>query len=161
MVLETYLWSYCQFHSLMVPCNIIQLHLNLFPHTYALLWLCCRQLLKTLWQKEKLLIMSNFSFCHNVFNSFQLLCFHYRKLSSAADLLYVGKGLSCRHYICKSYVHLLLTVKLHIIVHWSPVRDCWEVNGIDSKDSLNPLPHTTSLQQRTFKTSKQKYGKSL
>ena len=32
-----------------------------------------RRLLKTLWQKEKLLIMSNLSFCHYVFNSFQLL----------------------------------------------------------------------------------------
>ena len=28
----------------------------------------CRQFLKTLWQKKKLLIMSNFSCCHNVFN---------------------------------------------------------------------------------------------
>ena len=30
-------------------------------------------LLKTLWEKEKLLIMSNFSFTHNVFDSFEEL----------------------------------------------------------------------------------------
>ena len=33
--------------------------------------ICSRKLLKTLLQREKLYIMSNISFCHNVFNSFQ------------------------------------------------------------------------------------------
>ena len=32
-----------------------------------LLYVCSRSLLKTLWEMEKLLIMSNFSFCHSVF----------------------------------------------------------------------------------------------
>ena len=31
-----------------------------------------RQILKTLWEKEKLLITSNFSFSHNVFYSYQI-----------------------------------------------------------------------------------------
>ena len=41
---------------------------NPFPHTDAF-WRPCGRLLKTLWQKKKLLMTSNFSFFHNVFNS--------------------------------------------------------------------------------------------
>ena len=37
------------------------------PHIDAFWCLCSRQLLKKLWQKEKLLIISNFSFCHKAF----------------------------------------------------------------------------------------------
>ena len=62
--------------------------------------ICSRRLLKTKWQKKKLLITSNFSFCHIVFNSiknillliefsfFLLRCFQTRLL---ADCLYVRK----------------------------------------------------------------------
>ena len=39
------------------------------PLTAAFWCICSRRLLKSLWQKKKLLIMINFSFCHNVFNS--------------------------------------------------------------------------------------------
>ena len=45
--------------------------LNTFPHTDTFWRLCSRRPLKTLWQKEKLLILSNFSICHNAFNSIQ------------------------------------------------------------------------------------------
>ena len=39
-------------------------------HLVDALWhICSRWLLKKLWQKEKLLIMRNFSICHNFFNS--------------------------------------------------------------------------------------------
>ena len=47
-----------------------------FPQTDAFWSLCPRRILKTLWQKEKLLMMSNFSFCNNVFNSIQCFMFH-------------------------------------------------------------------------------------
>ena len=46
------------------------LWLNSFPHTDAFWRLCNVRLLKTLWQKEKLLKTSNLSFCYNVFNFF-------------------------------------------------------------------------------------------
>ena len=36
-----------------------------------------RQLLKTLWEKEKLLVTSNFSFSNNVFYSVIYLCHHF------------------------------------------------------------------------------------
>ena len=40
-----------------------------FPVTDSVWRLCSRWILKTIWQKEKLLIISIFSFCHNMFNS--------------------------------------------------------------------------------------------
>ena len=58
--------------KIIVQLCIIVIHwciLNLFPHTYPIWPLCSRRLLKTLWQKVKLLIMSNFTFCRNVFKS--------------------------------------------------------------------------------------------
>ena len=43
--------------------------------------ICSRWLVKTLWQNEKLLMMSNFSFCHNVFNSFWWLYLYFWRFS--------------------------------------------------------------------------------
>ena len=43
---------------------------NPFPNKPLFLCVCSRGLLKTLWQKEKLLVTSNFSFSHSVFYSF-------------------------------------------------------------------------------------------
>ena len=40
---------------------------NPFPHNPWFLHVCSRGLLKTLWEKEKLLVTSNFSFSHSVF----------------------------------------------------------------------------------------------
>ena len=44
--------------------------LSPFPNKPWILRVCSRSLLKTLWEKEKLLLMSNLSFSHNVFYSF-------------------------------------------------------------------------------------------
>ena len=41
--------------------------INPFPHIDIFRLICSRWLLKTLWQKVKLLIMCNFIFCHNIF----------------------------------------------------------------------------------------------
>ena len=40
---------------------------NPFPNTPFFLYVCCTSLLKTLWEKRKLLVMSNFSFSQSVF----------------------------------------------------------------------------------------------
>ena len=42
-----------------------------FPNKPLFLHVCITSLLKTLWEKEKLLVMSNFSFSHNVFCPFE------------------------------------------------------------------------------------------
>ena len=44
--------------------------INTFPHKPWFLRICSTNLLKTLWKKEKLLAMINFSFSHNVFNTY-------------------------------------------------------------------------------------------
>ena len=41
--------------------------INPFPKTPWFLRVCRKGLMKTLWEKEKFLIMSNFSFTHTVF----------------------------------------------------------------------------------------------
>ena len=43
---------------------------NPFPNEPLFLHVCSTSLLKTLWEKEKLLVTSNFSFSHSVFHLF-------------------------------------------------------------------------------------------
>ena len=49
--------------------------LNSFPNKPWFLRVCSTILLKTLWEKKKLLVTSNFSFSHSVFYPFQELLF--------------------------------------------------------------------------------------
>ena len=46
---------------------------NPFPNKPWFLRVCSTSLWKTLWEKEKLLVTSNFSFSHSVFNPFEEL----------------------------------------------------------------------------------------
>ena len=46
---------------------------NSFPNKPLFLRVCSTSLLKTLWEKEKLLLTSNFSFSHSVFYPFEEL----------------------------------------------------------------------------------------
>ena len=43
---------------------------NAFPNKPWFLRVCCTTLLKTLWEKQKLVVTSNFSFSHSVFYLF-------------------------------------------------------------------------------------------
>ena len=52
---------------------VIWERVNPFPNKPWFLPVCSISLLKTLWEKEKLLIMSNFSFFHSVFYPFREL----------------------------------------------------------------------------------------
>ena len=51
--------------------SCLSLTLNPFPNNPWFLHVCSSSLLKTLWEKEKLLVMSNFSFFHSVFCPFR------------------------------------------------------------------------------------------
>ena len=53
---------------------------NPFPNKPWFLRVCSTSLLKTLWEKEKLLIASNFSFSHSVFYPFRELSAIFAKL---------------------------------------------------------------------------------
>ena len=55
---------------------------NPFPNKPWVLCVCNRRVLKTLWEKEKLLVTSNFSFSHNVF-------YRFGKLSGILIKLYI------------------------------------------------------------------------
>ena len=81
----------------------IQSVINLFPNKPWFLCLCSASLFKTLWEKEKLLITSNFSFSHSVFylfgelstifNKFEIVVcqlFHFGRVYN----LLLGKGLN-------------------------------------------------------------------
>ena len=60
--------------------------INPFPNKPWFLRVCSTSLLKTLWEKEKLLVTSNFSFSNSVFYPFEDFCFPFLsnlKLSSA------------------------------------------------------------------------------
>ena len=64
-------WSMYVIIQLSVRLNGFFLSLiNPFPNKPFYLDVCSTSLLKTLWKKEKLLIMSNFSFSHGVFYPF-------------------------------------------------------------------------------------------
>ena len=69
---------------LMITCTELD-WLNPFPNKPWFLRVCSTSLSKTLWEKEKLLVTSNFSFSHSVFYPFTyILPFTYNlKLSSA------------------------------------------------------------------------------
>ena len=50
--------------------NTNPVHFNLFPNKPCFLCVCSTNLLKTLWEKEKLLVTSNFSFSHSIISPF-------------------------------------------------------------------------------------------
>ena len=61
---------------------------NPFPNK-PFLCVCSTSLLKTLWEKDKLLVKSNFSFSHSVFNQFGELCPIFTEFK-----IVIGKSLS-------------------------------------------------------------------
>ena len=74
-----------------------------FPQTNIFCRFCRRRLLKIVWQKEKLLIKTNFFICHTIFNFihfffclfyewFPYLFYYISLKSSVADLVYVWNG---------------------------------------------------------------------
>ena len=73
------------------------INFNPSPNKPWFLCVCSRNVLKTLWEKEKLLVLSNFSFFHSVFyRSKNFLSFSLNfKLSSANSFILEG------HKICR------------------------------------------------------------
>ena len=67
---------------------------NPLLHRYSFRHIKNRQLLKTLREKEKLLVTSNFSFSHNVFYSIRYLCLHLSTFFDIISLFAVELGKS-------------------------------------------------------------------
>ena len=58
---------HCFLRATILTLYSIDTHFNPFPNKRWFLRVCSTNLLKTLWEKEKLLLTSNFSFSHTVF----------------------------------------------------------------------------------------------
>ena len=58
------------FLKALIKARIVRKRVNPFPNKALSLSVCTTSLLKTLCQKEKLLLMSNFSFSHGIFYPF-------------------------------------------------------------------------------------------
>ena len=70
------------------------MHYNPFPNKPWFLRVCSTSLLKTLWEKEKLLVTSNFSFSHSVFYPFGELSVIFIKFKIVVCKLFsIWKGL--------------------------------------------------------------------
>ena len=83
-------------------CGLVQNFLvwewiNPFPNKPWFLCVCSKRLLKTLWVKEKLLIMSNFSFSHSVFYSFGKLSAIFIKIKIVVCKTYEFRSLKICH----------------------------------------------------------------
>ena len=65
-----------------------EIQLTPFPNKPWFLPVCSTSLLKTLWEKEKLLITSNFSFSHTVFHLFEELSAIFIKVKIVACKLF-------------------------------------------------------------------------
>ena len=95
--------------------------MNLFNPFSNKLWFSCinLSLLKTLWEKEKLLIMSNFSFFHSVFYLFWITFFHFCEIKN------------CRLQF------LLVWSSLKFVI-WERVKS---MNNLQEKQSDNFISH--------------------
>ena len=82
---------------------------NPFPNKPWFLRVCSTSLLKTLWEKEKLLVTSNFSFSHSVFNLFKELSFIFIKFEIV---------------VCK----LFQFGRVQNVVVWERVKQCFLPN---------------------------------
>ena len=73
VVLVLLVWESLETYRFVTVHNNITSTVNSFPSKPLFLHGCTTILLKTLWEKEKLLITSNFSFFHSVFYLFEEL----------------------------------------------------------------------------------------
>ena len=74
----------CQWNSIYCLSSLPMIYnkINPFPNKPWFLRVCSISLLKTLWEKEKLLVTSNFSFSHSVFYPFWTTFFHFHQIQN-------------------------------------------------------------------------------
>ena len=96
--------------------NIFKQLFNPFPNKPWFLHVCSTSLLKYLWENEKLLIRSNFSFSHSVFclfgelsaifNKFDIVVYQLFQVERLLNLLF-GKRLNKIYYSITTQYHIL------------------------------------------------------
>ena len=104
---------------------------NSFPNKLCFLRVCSTSLLKTLWEKEKLLVTSNFSFSRSVFYPFGELSAIFIKLIIVVCKLSVWKSLKIVVWERVKFSTCQKAILLHDSVsclangfHWSKIRWC-------------------------------------
>ena len=129
---------------------VIWQRVNPFPNKPWFLRVCSTSLLKTLWEKEKLLVTSNFSFSHSVFYPFKELSANFIKLKivicklfqfgSVRNLLF-GKGLK--------YVLADFSSKYPYCEYacWNKTHHArlMHANSLTLYYAVNPLPYNTAF----------------
>ena len=80
-------------HMCVTDHHDMTLAVNLFPNKPWFLRVCSRKLLKSLWEKEKFLVMSNFSISHSVFYPFGEFSAIFIKCKIVVCTLSVSKSL--------------------------------------------------------------------
>ena len=147
--------------SIFSPPKGRQILFNPFPNKPWFLRVCCTSLLKTLWDKEKLLITSNFSFSHSVFYSFRVLSAIFIKfeivvcklfqLGRVQKLLF-GKGLSvCPS--CKSVLPVNLSLLSVCPVLPSPVLPSGKKTVTRHKFSRKLVGNSKDISTDSFEDS--------
>ena len=126
---------------------------NPFPNKPWFSRICSKNLSKTLWEKEKLLVMSNFSFYHSVFYRFgelSAISLNLKLLSANSFSFFFGKELKMdhvgsktrsvghiieKHCVCsRGHIFNLIIVKLGQNVFFYEISDklkngsCWVKN---------------------------------
>ena len=111
------------YHTMMTFDTHKEKTFNSFPNRPLFLSACSTSLLKTMWEKEKLLVKSNFSFSHSVFYLFVELSAIFIKFESV--VCKVSLGLSSTA-ICLIYLSVVMTctlftgLKMTFLVHCKP-----------------------------------------
>ena len=122
------------------PCNT---YINPFPNNPWFLYVCSWSLLKTLWEKEKWLIMSHSSFSHSVFLPYWRTFCHFffnLKLSSAkalsleeSKICCVGKGWQQRK---GSFLHhFKLSKPIPSLIQTEKIKSFTMRNWLNTRDS--------------------------
>ena len=122
-----------------------KLNLNSFPNKPLFLRVCGTNLLKTLWKKEKLLVTSNCSSSHSVFNLFWEISTIFFKFKNVVyELfqfeniynLFFGKGLKpIVKYLfigqsrSQIRLHVLSSLILIYTVHKRSLSHAWQLQG--------------------------------
>ena len=102
-----------------------------FPNEPLFLRVCCKSLLKTLWEKEKLLVTSNFSFSHSAFfPSRELYAIFINFKIAVCKLFQFGRvqnvlfGIGIIHIFTRRDIPLASTPK-HSQTKYQMVQFCW------------------------------------
>ena len=95
------------------------------PNKPWFLRVCSISLLKTLWEKEKLLVTSNFSFSHSVFYPFwRTLCHSHQTKICRLQTLSVWKGVKFVVWERVNSASQIYKVMLHIALSSNKFLDC-------------------------------------